>query len=629
MTFLSALLTTYLLFLLDAIDVGPLKELEWGQINFIHTTDVHGWFEGHMKERNSRADWGDFYSFAQHMREKAKTLDVDLILVDTGDLHDGAGLSDATHPDGKESDKLFMMTDFDLLTVGNHDLADAGRPEASHTILANHYGDKYITSNVNTSQNGLNSKPIGSRSYYHTTPKGIRIMAFGIMYDYWSPPKNVNVQLAEAMIQETWFQAAVKRTDVDLFVLVGHNPARLNTSDNDNNSTMKFIAEEIQKKTPGIPVQAFAGHSHVRDFMVYNDNATALQSGKYADTVGWLAMSGIHSPTYNGSMYPANVPNPTRHAVTSPKSNLTYARRYLDWNRETFQYHTGTAGDDKAFDTTNGTAISRNITLLRNEYNLTDYYGCAPRSYCISCKPYGSEGNIYTLFEDALAKVVVSKERENIPRLIFSNKNSIRYDIAQGPFTYDDSFILCPWADYMNFTTGVTAEDASKLYDTVTYYTEHNKCPPTADVSFGDMLLENSGTGSKQKVLSRRSVSRRSVQSPGMLTAGYRTGDDFGNDGDDTQHAPVPYYQPPAYAKANVTVPGQTYETLYDIVFIDHIAKYIMPALNCINKGKYHMNKSYYVDQSINTNTLIGLYAQTDVQWNRTMQNCSVGAFIG
>ena len=63
---------------------SPTRPLEWGQLNFLHTTDTHGWLEGHLKEQNYGADWGDFVSFASHMKQKADSLDVDLLLVDTG-----------------------------------------------------------------------------------------------------------------------------------------------------------------------------------------------------------------------------------------------------------------------------------------------------------------------------------------------------------------------------------------------------------------------------------------------------------------------------------------------------------------------------------------------------------------
>ena len=74
---------------------SPRKELEWGQINFLHTTgdsitpinrlvhltfptDTHGWLAGHLKEQNYGADWGDYQSFVADMRKKADKLDVDL-----------------------------------------------------------------------------------------------------------------------------------------------------------------------------------------------------------------------------------------------------------------------------------------------------------------------------------------------------------------------------------------------------------------------------------------------------------------------------------------------------------------------------------------------------------------------
>lgn len=29
---------------------APMRELDWGQINFLHTTDTHGWHGGHLQE---------------------------------------------------------------------------------------------------------------------------------------------------------------------------------------------------------------------------------------------------------------------------------------------------------------------------------------------------------------------------------------------------------------------------------------------------------------------------------------------------------------------------------------------------------------------------------------------------
>lgn len=63
---------------------GPKTPLEWGQVNFLSTTDTHGWLEGHLKEQNYGADWGDFVSFTTNMKQKARAMGVDLLIVDTG-----------------------------------------------------------------------------------------------------------------------------------------------------------------------------------------------------------------------------------------------------------------------------------------------------------------------------------------------------------------------------------------------------------------------------------------------------------------------------------------------------------------------------------------------------------------
>lgn len=62
----------------------PRGPLPWGQLNFLHTTDTHGWLEGHIKEQSFSGDFGDFVSFTKHMKQRARKLGVDLLLVDTG-----------------------------------------------------------------------------------------------------------------------------------------------------------------------------------------------------------------------------------------------------------------------------------------------------------------------------------------------------------------------------------------------------------------------------------------------------------------------------------------------------------------------------------------------------------------
>lgn len=53
------------------------------------------------------------------MKQKSRQLNKDLFIVDTGDTHDGNGLSDITDPRGLLSQPLLTNIPYDLLTIGN------------------------------------------------------------------------------------------------------------------------------------------------------------------------------------------------------------------------------------------------------------------------------------------------------------------------------------------------------------------------------------------------------------------------------------------------------------------------------------------------------------------------------
>ncbi|CAE6413839.1 unnamed protein product [Rhizoctonia solani] len=214
----------------------PTVPLEWGNINFLHTTDTHGWLLGHLHgsppEPNYAGDFGDFASFVEHMRNEADKKGVDLLVIDSGDLHDGNGLSDGFPVggvNGQKSNEFLSRLPYDVMAIGNHELYQYSVSYDMHTNFAPRLNGRYLSSNVNiTVQDGsgnMVSKPLGSRFAKFTTKHKKKITALGVMFEFTGGNTNTTVQKVAAMVNETWFKEAIK-DEPDLFLLAGHMPVQ-------------------------------------------------------------------------------------------------------------------------------------------------------------------------------------------------------------------------------------------------------------------------------------------------------------------------------------------------------------------------------------------------------------------
>jgi 2',3'-cyclic-nucleotide 2'-phosphodiesterase (5'-nucleotidase family) len=629
-------------------------------LNFLHSTDTHGWLEGHLKEQNYGADWGDFVSFTKTMKKKAKELDVDLLLVDTGDLHDGAGLSDVTSPNGLLSNPVFEHVDYDLLTIGNHELYLSDIAYLTADTFAKYYGDKYISSNVQIFNNKTQKyEDIANKYRYFTTAHGLRIMAFGLLYDFTGNSNASKVIPAATVVQQPWFKNALNfKQPIDLFLVIGHNPVQ------GDGSTISTIQQAIRAGHPNTPIQVFGGHTHIRDFAVYDSSSTGMESGRYCETLGWLAMNGIKSSAYNGTNSPKGVPHPSQPAVnvttaastptaaadalaptkTSYNSSVLYQRRYLDWNRLTFAYH-AEGSQSHTFDTPLGEAVTTNITNLRHQLNLTELYGCAPQTWCLSCAPYLSNGSIFSLLAEALSVTVVNKTRAKTPRMILINTGSVRFDLVEGPFTLDDSYIVSPFTDTFQFIPDVPYKYASKVLGILNAGGFQKRSAPsiesrdlqTRDFGFntftGDDCVDAASV-SHASMLQKREHSelmtrglRRSANA--TLTPGYTTSDDFGSDGDDTIHSRIPYYSSPNDLQANASFPTDgSKPQKVDLIFLDYIGgEYVIPALKKVGANYTIADIQQYLPPSFDTNAYLPAYAK--LKWQKNVPNCPVGKGVG
>ncbi|KAF2672668.1 calcineurin-like phosphoesterase [Microthyrium microscopicum] len=620
---------------------GPKSPLEWGQINFLQTTDTHGWLEGHLKEPNHGADWGDIVSFTKSMKKTASDLGVDLLLIDTGDLHDGAGLSDSTSPNGLVSLPLFEQIEYDLLTIGNHELYVTEIAYEHFNQFAKVYGERYVTSNVKILNPATNQfEYVGHPYRYFTTDQGLRIMAFGVLFDFTGNSNVSQITRAADLIQLQWFKDALNYSQpIDMFLVIGHNPIRTTES----TSTMGIIYQAIRQTNPDTPITVFGGHTHIRDAFVYDNKAVGLESGRYCETLGWMAISGFDLDSYNATE-DCERPKPTKEAIvvqTGPAaanlslsksdSSLRYARRYIDWNRLSFEYHA--KGSQLAgFDTQQGVAVSAEIIALRQQQNLSTIYGCAPATYCVSCRPFGTEGNIFSLLADVLSLIVVNSTREAIPRLIFINTGSVRFDLTQGPFTLDDSYIVSPFKNAVRYIPEVSYDIATKvlgILNALPYIKKRDL--ETRDFGFEPLNLLDSQFSCENPSLPASGLHKRSlpvVKRDTKPSPGYTTTDDFGTDGDDTIHAKIPYYSKPNALQVNASFPtdGSVPETI-DLVFLDFLAPNILSALSSLGANYSKSDIQNYMLPDFTTNNFLATYAK--LKWQENINNCPLGNGVG
>lgn len=566
---------------------APLRDLELGDLNFLHTTDTHGWHAGHLLEPSYSADWGDYISFSEHLREKLEADGKDLLVIDTGDRIEGNGLYDASDPRGKYTFGIFTQQHIDILCSGNHELYKNSSAEDDYTKLVPAYKDHYLASNLDIIDPETGKlEPLAPRYRVFTTKNGVKIMAFGFIFDFTRNDKNTVVIPVEKAVKLPWFQTVITTADIDLFVVIGHVALR--------SQEFEVIHRAIRAAKPDTPIQFFGGHYHIRDYRVFDKKAHALASGRFMETIGFQSISNLKS------------------------DNITFHRRYIDNNLYSLMHHSNTT--PSTFSTTLGLNTSAMITHARAALDLDQTFGCTPQPYWMSRTPFSSNDSIFSLLTDHIFPSIVNPNRTNKTRLMITNTGAIRFDIFAGPFTRDSTYIVSPFTSNLSYIPDVPYKIAKQIlpilngqdpqtqealiYTTLDqHWRSHitHLAPPEQQArnAARPHATPNSASQHYQEVLGEKTSSH--AQNP-RLTPGYTTHDDLGTDGDDTLHAPIQFYNVPNCVQTLIrpsdsSIPADdqnkdadsdsdTDEPI-DLVFNHFLAPYILTILNTLPSYAY------------------------------------------
>lgn len=524
------------------------------------------------------------------------------MLIDTGDRIEGNGLYGASDPKGAYTYDIFREQEIDVICSGNHELYHESSAINEYLKTVPNFQGNYIASNIDIidPQSG-DTVPLARRYKKFTTKnQGIRILAFGFLFDFTGNANNTIVQPVEKTIKEEWFQQAIRDREVDLFLVAGHVPLR---SDEFN-----AIYKAIREVQWDAPLQFFGGHTHIRDYAKYDSKAHALESGRYLETIGFMSITGLN---VGGKPHNAHAVPPIDSKQPAVRASPTFARRYIDNNLFSFHHHSSL--NDTSFSTTHGRNVSAMIASARKGLGLEHQFGCAPRDLWTNRAPYPSNSSIFTWLENQVFPDKISdKKRGNTPTMVLINTGAMRFDIFEGAFTVDTIYAVSPFTNQFRYIPDVPFDIAKKVRvvlnneGTILAHALHSKAPvPPKQQQFPETFTSSRlshHSGAPSQVVLKGDESE--------LLPGYTTIDDAGSDGDDTLHSPIKFYRVPNIIESRIGFPScaiqddQSADILddcnnpetVDFVFLDFVQPYILSALKFLGTDYEKGDTKTYIE---------------------------------
>ena len=526
--------------------------------------------------------------------------------MDTGDRVDGNGLYDASHPKGIYTSDIFKEQDINVICSGNHELYKRNTSEREYFETAPNFHDNYLASNIDIYDPRSGEQvPLAQRYKKFTTKnQGIRIIAFGFLFDFQGNANNTVVQRVEQTVQEKWFQEAIRDREVDLFLVAGHVSLRAPEFD--------LIYKAIRSQQWDVPIQFFGGHTHIRDYVKYDAKAYGIESGRYMETIGFMSISGLAT---GGKRLEIGVKPEPVIAKAAPR----FARRYIDNNLYSFHHHT--LLNSTTFPTEHGHNVSSAIASARKALELDKRFGCAPKDLWMNRAPYPSEDSMITWIQDHVFPDMIHDPNHEVkPTLVVTNTGALRFDLFKGPFTVDTVYTVSPFTNGFRYIADVPYDVAKKIILVLNQEVpqplqgrDNLRAPIPASVEENAIMTEDVAT--QRNPLSRNDQILLSSDEPDNipLTPGYTTTDDAGKDGDDTIHSKITFYKVPNCVESRIGFPTSSNTAspvnaeepeAVDLVYVDFIEQYILLALKFLGTDYSEEDTAVYMEGSTMTSVI-------------------------
>jgi 5'-nucleotidase len=428
----------------------PPKAPEPVHVIVVGTTDVHGWFNGHIETPQAGGAgvaWGGLPVFAGYVDALRKESAGQVILVDSGDMYQGTLESNMF--EGEAMVRAYNTLGYAAAAVGNHefDFGPVG-PDA----IARHPGDDELGAvkrnaglasfpflSANMTEKATGKVPAWAKPYTIVRSGRARIGIIGL-----STPDTPNVTMAANVIDLNFSDpvaatiAAAKELrsqDVDAIVLIAHIGGRCTKLDDPHavdSCDRRGEAMGLLEKLPAGTVDAFfAGHTHAQ-MRHYINGIPAAQGLAYSREFSvidlWIdtaankvVKSDIRPPTmicsfvYEGTDQcdPRNAPAGARLVPRTFGGQVIKASEPVVAVVEPYLRRVAAKRDEKV-------GVSATSIFKRTS---------------------GTESTLGNLLADALREASGAD-------IAVINSGGIRSDLPAGVLTYGDIFAVSPFDNY-------------------------------------------------------------------------------------------------------------------------------------------------------------------------------------
>ena len=374
-------------------------------VNILIVTDVHSWVAGHNNhEPNLDINYGDVLSFYINLQQAAERNHKDLLFVMNGDFLHGSALSQ--NPPQALTPILQHMP-WDLITLGNHDL------ELEDTIhylqqpgaLVDAWGPALVTSNIL-----YGKQPFGHRYRFIHLPRANQtILCFGFLYNMQDNDPTVTVENVQDVIQAKWFTTVLQQEQTQqpyhAILILAHMDA--------NDTLVHSVLTRIRTLVgTDMVIQFITGHTHKRDYILFDQHASSLQAGSFLDTLGFVSFQ-----------------------TTTRQTNFYHS--LMDANKQVLL----TTLDVENMDTNEGTDLTAFIHTVADSIGANEVIGCAPQSYRLDA-PITEADSLHRLYLQEIIPSAFLDRIESPPNMtnvfVQSLPYFLRYHLFKGEVTIND-----------------------------------------------------------------------------------------------------------------------------------------------------------------------------------------------